>query len=163
MANLYDYEVSKDGKPTTLKEYQGKVLLIVNTASKCGFTSQYEGLEKLRRDYHEKGFEVLAFPCNQFGGQEPGTDEEIQQFCATRFSVSFPVFSKVDVNGDSAHPLFEHLKSGAKGILGTSAIKWNFTKFLVDREGKVLYRYAPNDTPASLAKAVESVLETGHL
>lgn len=147
-----------NGRSATLEEYRGKVLLIVNTASQCGFTPQYQGLEALHSKYKDRGFEVLGFPCNQFGGQEPGSSEQIAEFCETRFKVSFPMFEKVEVNGPSAHPLFVQLKSGAKGLLGTESIKWNFTKFLVDREGRVVKRFAPKDEPASIAPAIEALL-----
>jgi glutathione peroxidase len=147
-----------DGSAASLEPYRGKVLLIVNTASKCGFTPQYEGLEALHRDYAERGFEVLAFPCNQFGGQEPGDAAEIANFCTLTYDVTFPVFAKVDVNGSNADPLFERLKSDAPGVLGSKAIKWNFTKFLVDREGTVLDRYAPTTKPEDIRKDIEKLL-----
>lgn len=147
-----------DGREVPLSEYRGKVLLIVNTASRCGFTPQYEGLEQLWRDYRDRGFAVLGFPCNQFGGQEPGDEEQIREFCATSFDVSFPMFAKVDVNGPGAHPLFEYLKSQQKGLL-TRAIKWNFTKFLVDRKGRVVGRYAPTDKPEDLRADIERLLD----
>nr|WP_062310510.1 glutathione peroxidase [Alicyclobacillus sendaiensis] len=156
---IYDFEVEKaDGTRIPLREYQGKVLLVVNTASKCGFTPQYEGLQKLYEDYRDRGFEVLAFPCNQFGNQEPGSNEEIQTFCRTTYRVTFPVFAKVDVNGPNAHLLFEYLKKEAKGALGTEAIKWNFTKFLVDRNGRVVKRYAPQTSPESIREDIEACL-----
>ncbi|WP_367306756.1 glutathione peroxidase [Alicyclobacillus acidocaldarius] len=156
---IYDFEVEKaDGAKISMREYQGKVLLIVNTASKCGFTPQYEGLQKLYELYRDRGFEVLAFPCNQFGNQEPGSNEEIQTFCSTTYRVTFPVFAKVDVNGPNAHPLFEHLKKQAKGALGSEAIKWNFTKFLVDRDGRVVKRYAPQTSPESIREDIEACL-----
>lgn len=159
MASLYDIPVkSIDGSEQTLAPYQGKVLVIVNTASQCGFTPQYKGLERLHRELGPKGVEVLGFPCNQFGAQEPGTEEEIKSFCSRTYDVSFPMFAKVDVNGEHAHPLFEHLKSEKPGLLGTEAIKWNFTKFLVGRDGKVLKRYAPTDTPESIRADVEKAL-----
>jgi glutathione peroxidase len=141
-----------------MRDYAGKTLLIVNVASRCGFTPQYAGLEALYRKYGEKGFVVLGFPCNQFGAQEPGADSEIAQFCATSYDVTFPMFSKIDVNGEKAHPLYRWLKHAAPGLLGSEAIKWNFTKFLVDRSGKVVRRFASTDTPQSLEKAIESVL-----
>ncbi|MCB9520899.1 MAG: glutathione peroxidase [Myxococcales bacterium] len=147
-----------DGTQTTLAEYAGKVLLIVNTASKCGFTPQYAGLESLYRSLADQGVAVLGFPCNQFGAQEPGDAAEIQQFCSLTYDVSFPMFAKVDVNGPGAHPLFQQLKAAAPGLLGTEAIKWNFTKFLVDRDGRVVKRYAPNDTPESIAADVKALL-----
>ncbi|PVX31208.1 glutathione peroxidase [Sphingomonas pokkalii] len=147
-----------DGSSADLSAFTGQVLLIVNTASKCGFTPQYAELEQLWRIYRDRGFAVLAFPCNQFGGQEPGDAEEIAQFCSLRYDVTFPVFGKVDVNGANAAPLFERLKSEAPGVLGTEAIKWNFTKFLVDRNGKVVDRYAPTTSPRDLINPIESLL-----
>jgi|SRR5688572_27305299 len=146
------------GAATTLEPYQGKVLLIVNTASQCGFTPQYAGLEALHRRYKDRGLVVLGFPCDQFGHQEPGTSEEIASFCDSRFGVSFPMHAKVEVNGAGAHPLFVRLKEKAPGLLGTQAIKWNFTKFLVDRKGNVVERYAPNTTPEALAPDIEKLL-----
>ena len=159
MAGIYDFAV-KDihGKTVKLDAYKGKPLLIVNTASKCGFTPQYKGLEALYRKYKDQGLEVLGFPCNQFGGQEPGGEKEIAQFCELNFGVTFPMFAKVDVNGDGAAPLYRFLKAEKPGLLGSEAIKWNFTKFLVDRDGNVVKRYAPNDTPESIAKDVEKAL-----
>ena len=157
--DLYDIAVRTiDGETRSMRDYAGKTLLIVNVASRCGFTPQYAGLEALYRKYGEKGFVVLGFPCNQFGAQEPGADSEIGQFCATRYEVTFPMFSKIDVNGEKAHPLYRWLKHAAPGLLGSEAIKWNFTKFLVDRSGKVVRRFASTDTPQSLEKAIESVL-----
>lgn len=157
--NVYAFKgVTMQGKEVNLSDYKGKVLLIVNTASKCGFTPQFEGLETLYKDFKEKGVEVLGFPCNQFGHQDPGSNEEINQFCELNYGVSFPMFQKVDVNGDSAHPLFKYLKSQAPGLLGTQAIKWNFTKFLVDQNGKVVDRYAPTDTPQKIAKDIAKLL-----
>jgi glutathione peroxidase len=147
-----------NGTDTDLSAYAGKVLLIVNTASKCGFTPQYEGLEALHRQYSERGFEVLGFPCNQFGGQEPGDAAEIANFCSLTYDVTFPVFAKVDVNGDGAAPLFRHLKKAAPGLLGSEGIKWNFTKFLVDRDGAVVGRYAPTTKPADIGKDIEGLL-----
>jgi len=147
-----------DGTETTLASHRGKVLLIVNTASQCGFTPQYAGLEELWRTYRERGLVVLGFPCDQFGHQEPGTEQEIASFCESRFGVSFPLHAKIEVNGDGAHPLFVQLKQAAPGLLGTQAIKWNFTKFLVDRLGKVVARYAPNTTPAAIAPDIEKLL-----
>ncbi len=147
-----------DGSDTDLSPYAGKVLLIVNTASKCGFTPQYEGLEALHRKYGERGLAVLAFPCNQFGAQEPGDADEIASFCRLTYDVTFPVFAKVDVNGPAAAPLFQHLKQGAKGVLGSEAIKWNFTKFLVDRSGRVVARYAPSTKPEAIAADIERLL-----
>ena len=147
-----------DLEETTLEKYRGNVLLIVNTASKCGFTPQYEGLEALHRKYADRGLVVLGFPCNQFGAQEPGDETEIRSFCKLRYDVSFPMFAKLDVNGNDAHPLYRLLKSARPGLLGTEAIKWNFTKFLVDRDGAVIRRYAPSDTPESLEKDLEQAL-----
>ncbi len=147
-----------DGTQSDLSAYAGKVLLIVNTASKCGFTPQYEGLEALHRKYGGRGFEVLGFPCNQFGGQEPGDAAEIANFCSLTYDVTFPVFAKVDVNGDGAAPVFQHLKKAAPGLLGSEAIKWNFTKFLVDRDGTVVGRYAPTTKPADVEKDIEGLL-----
>ena len=158
MASIYDFTPRLlTGAPTPLKAFEGKALLIVNTASACGFTPQYKGLEKLQKTYGPLGFSVLGFPCNQFGGQEPGTSEDISDFCASHFSVTFPMFAKVDVNGSNADPLFAWLKSQKSGLLGAS-IKWNFTKFLVDRAGQVVGRFAPTATPASLTKQIEAVL-----
>jgi glutathione peroxidase len=147
-----------DGSPVSLEAYRGKVLLIVNTASKCGFTPQYEGLEALHRDYAARGFEVLGFPCNQFGAQEPGDAAEIANFCTLTYDVTFPVFAKVDVNGTDADPLFERLKADAPGLLGSKGIKWNFTKFLVNREGVVVDRYAPTTKPEDIRKDIEALL-----
>jgi len=159
MGSVYDYKAkSLDGRDVPLSDYQGKVLLIVNTASECGFTPQYAGLEELYKAYHDKGLAVLGFPCNQFGGQEPGTAEQIGAFCTKNYGVTFPMFAKVEVNGDNADPLWTYLKSEKPGLLGTKSIKWNFTKFLVDRSGKVVERYASNDTPASLRPAIEKLL-----
>ena len=159
MASLYDITVDDiHGKPVKLSRYKGKVLLIVNTASECGFTPQYKGLEQLYGKLHDKGLEVLGFPCNQFGAQEPGSEKEIEQFCELNYGVTFPMFAKVDVNGASASPLFQHLKSAKKGLLGSEAIKWNFTKFLVDREGNVVERYAPKTEPKELEADVKKLL-----
>ncbi len=159
MTAITDFTVkAANGTPASLEAYRGKVLLIVNTASKCGFTPQYEGLEALHRDYAARGFEVLGFPCNQFGGQEPGDAAEIANFCSLTYNVTFPVFAKVDVNGGEADPLFERLKADAPGVLGSKAIKWNFTKFLVDREGKVVDRYAPTTKPADIRADIETLL-----
>ncbi len=156
---IADFKVKKpNGEMVDLADKQGKVLLVVNTASKCGFTPQYDGLEKLWKDYGDKGFEVLAFPCNQFGGQEPGTADEIESFCKVNFGLSFPLMAKIEVNGDSADPLYDWLKKEAPGILGSKAIKWNFTKFLIGRDGKVVRRYAPTDKPESIAKDIEKLL-----
>jgi glutathione peroxidase len=157
--SLYDFDAQTlDGKAVSLKDYAGKALLIVNTASKCGFTPQYEGLEALYRKYKDRGFEVLGFPCNQFGAQEPGNAEEIASFCSLTYDVTFPMFGKVEVNGPKTHPLYAYLKSAQKGLLGSEGIKWNFTKFLVDKSGKVVDRYAPTVTPAELDKAVAKLL-----
>jgi glutathione peroxidase len=159
MTAITDFEVrAADGGPASLDTWRGKVLLIVNTASRCGFTPQYDGLEDIHRRFGDRGFEVLAFPCNQFGGQEPGTAEEIASFCSTTFDVTFPVFGKVDVNGPGADPLFERLKDEAPGLLGSKAIKWNFTKFLVDRTGRAVRRYAPQTRPEDLAADIEALL-----
>ena len=156
---LYDFSASRlNGDQQDLGAYRGKVLLIVNTASQCGFTPQYTGLEELYRMFRERGFAVLGFPCNQFGEQEPGDAEAIGQFCQTRYDVTFPLFAKIEVNGDNAHPLYVWLKHEAAGVLGTEAIKWNFTKFLIDREGKVVHRYAPATRPDELLEAVEALL-----
>ena len=159
MTSIYEFAVDDiHGKKVKLSHYRDRVLLIVNTASKCGFTPQYKGLETLYAKYHKKGLDVLGFPCNQFGAQEPGTEDEIAQFCELNFGVTFPLFAKVDVNGDDAAPLFKYLKAEKPGLLGIEAIKWNFTKFLVDRKGRVLARYAPQDTPESLAADIEKAL-----
>ena len=159
MASIYDFTV-KDihDKPVKLDRYKGKVVLVVNTASKCGFTPQYKGLEALHKKYHAKGLEVLGFPCNQFGAQEPGSESEIEQFCELNYGVTFPMFAKIDVNGKNTAPVYEYLKSAKPGLLGSEAIKWNFTKFLVDRSGKVIARFAPNDTPEAIAGDVEKAL-----
>ncbi len=157
---IYNFSVKdKNDQDISLEDYKGKVLLIVNTASKCGFTPQYEGLENLYEKYKDQGFEVLAFPCNQFGAQEPGNSEEIQSFCSLNFGTKFPIFKKVNVNGSDAAPLYDFLKEKAPGILGTKAIKWNFTKFLVDQEGNVLKRYAPKDRPEDLSQDIEKLLK----
>lgn len=154
MSEIYNFKVTDiNGQEKTLEEYRGKKLLIVNVASKCGFTPQYTGLEELGQKYADKVV-VLGFPCNQFGGQEPGSEEEIKSFCDLTYKVTFPMFSKVEVNGDGAHPLFEYLKSEAPGLMGSKAIKWNFTKFLVDENGKVLKRFAPKDKPEAIAKEI---------
>jgi glutathione peroxidase len=175
----HDFTVdTADGSPQRLSDYAGKVLLVVNTASKCGLTPQYEGLEKLYRDFKDQGLEVLGFPCNQFGGQEPGTDAEIQEFCSTNFDVSFPVFAKVDVNGEDAHPLFAYLRSEDPGdfsaetapglynhiakmkpeTIGTDEVKWNFTKFLIGRDGEVVRRYEPSVTPEQIRADLDAAL-----
>ncbi len=159
MSGITDFTVkAADGSPVDLSRYAGRVLLIVNTASKCGFTPQYEGLEALHRRFEGQGLTVLGFPCNQFGAQEPGDAAEIANFCSLTYDVTFPVLAKVDVNGDHAEPLFQWLKAEAPGFLGTKAIKWNFTKFLVNRDGKVVDRYAPTAKPEDLAKDIEGLL-----
>jgi glutathione peroxidase len=159
MDTLFSITVKKlDGKQETLKTYEGKVILVVNTASLCGFTPQYEGLQKLYLKYATKGFVVLGFPCDQFGNQEPGSSEEIQNFCQTRFSITFPLFEKVEVNGPNTHPLFAALKKQGPGLLGSEAIKWNFTKFLIDRKGQVVTRFAPTTKPEDLEKEIEALL-----
>jgi len=159
MTTIADFTVAaNDGTTVDLAAKRGKVLLVVNTASQCGFTPQYEGLETLWRKYRDRGFEVLAFPCNQFGGQEPGDAEEIAQFCQVNFGVSFPLMAKVEVNGAGASPLFDWMKREAPGLMGSKAIKWNFTKFLVDREGHVVRRYGPTDKPEKLAADIEALL-----
>lgn len=158
-SSLYDFNATLlDGSPLSLDSYRGKVLLIVNTASACGFTPQYAGLETLYRKWQAAGLVVLGFPCNQFGAQEPGDAAAIGQFCQTNFGVSFPLFAKIDVNGENAHPLYVWLKQSAPGVLSTEAIKWNFTKFLVNREGKVIERYAPTTRPEDIAGAIEALL-----
>lgn len=158
--SIYEFEVKTiDGKTTTLREFEGKFLVIVNVASKCGFTPQYEGLEKLYRKYREKGLVILGFPCNQFGSQEPGDEAEIKNFCTLQYDVTFPLFGKVSVNGPDTTPLYAFLKSEEKGLLGTEAIKWNFTKFLVGRDGKVLKRLAPQATPEALEKEIVKYVE----
>ncbi|WP_375422307.1 glutathione peroxidase [uncultured Sphingomonas sp.] len=159
MTAITDYEVrAADGGPATLDTWRGKVLLIVNTASKCGFTPQYEGLEALHRDLGDRGFEVLAFPCNQFGAQEPGDAAEIANFCSLTYDVTFPVFAKIDVNGPDADPLFDRLKADAPGVLGSRAIKWNFTKFLIDRQGRAVRRYAPTTKPDDIEADILKLL-----
>ena len=161
MSDLYDTPVRRlDGSDTTLADWRGKVLLIVNTASQCGFTPQYAGLEALYEKYKDRGFAVLGFPCNQFGAQEPGTADDIGAFCEKNYGVSFPMFDKIDVNGPNAHPLYVHLKREAPGILGTDGIKWNFTKFLVARDGKVVARFAPTTSPNALDSDVLALLDS---
>lgn len=156
---VYDFEArTLDGKPAPLGDFAGQVLLIVNTASKCGFTPQFTGLEALWETYRHRGFTVLGFPCNQFGGQEPGNAEEIASFCALTYEVTFPMMTKIDVNGPSTAPLYVWLKSQKRGLLGTAAVKWNFTKFLVDRQGLVIGRFGPTTEPKSLTKAIEAAL-----
>ncbi len=157
--SIYEHSVRTiDGQDSTLDAYKGKVLLIVNVASKCGFTPQYKGLEALYEEYADRGFAVLGFPCNQFGHQEPGNEADIKSFCSLTYEVSFPMFSKVDVNGPHAHPLYQELKASQKGLLGSEGIKWNFTKFLVDREGNVVGRFGSVDKPESLKKKIEALL-----
>jgi glutathione peroxidase len=157
--SVYDYSAKTlDGQDVSLADYRGQVLLIVNTASKCGFTPQYEGLEALYKAHKDRGFTVLAFPCNQFGAQEPGNAEEIANFCSLTYDVTFPVMSKIDVNGADAHPLYKFLKKEQKGLLGTEAIKWNFTKFLIGKDGEVVERFAPTVKPEDLKVAVEALL-----
>lgn len=159
MTTVYDFEAQDiGGKTVALSKYKGKVLLIVNTASACGFTPQFGGLEKLHEQFGKDGLVVLGFPCNQFGAQDPGSDGEIASFCQVNYGVSFPMMSKIDVNGPQAHPLFNWLTSEKKGFLGSSVIKWNFTKFLVGKDGEVIKRYAPQDAPESLAKDVQAAL-----
>ncbi|MBL8681912.1 MAG: glutathione peroxidase [Myxococcales bacterium] len=159
MTKIYDFTMDGlTGQPIALDTFKGKVLLIVNTASKCGFTPQYQGLEELHKKLKDRGLEVLGFPCNQFGKQEPGSNDEIATFCERNYGVSFTMFDKIDVNGSNAAPLYEYLKHEAPGLLGSKAIKWNFTKFLVDRSGKVVRRYAPNTTPAEIEKDILELL-----
>ena len=159
MSELYKLSArALDGSTRSMKDCKGRVLLFVNVASGCGFTPQYEGLEALWRKYGERGLTVLGFPCNQFGGQEPGNEAAIGEFCSLNYEVSFPMFAKVDVNGANTHPIFAFLKAGATGVLGTEAVKWNFTKFLVDRKGKVVGRYASATKPGDLATAIEELL-----
>ena len=157
--SVHDFSVKKpDGSEQKLADFKGGPILIVNTASKCGFTPQYKGLEALHRKYGPKGLTVIGFPCNQFGAQEPGDAEEIKNFCSLNYDVTFPLMAKVEVNGDGAEPLFTHLKGEKPGLLGTKGIKWNFTKFLVDKQGNVVGRYAPTDKPESLEKDIEKLL-----
>ena len=159
MTTAYDFSARDiDGNEQSLSKYKGEALLIGNVASKCGFTPQYTGLEALQKEYHAKGFEVLGFPCDQFGHQEPGDEAEIRNFCSLTYDVSFPMFAKIEVNGSGAHPLYEWLKKEKSGLLGIGAIKWNFTKFLVDREGNVIKRYAPTDKPEAIGKDVAKLL-----
>jgi len=159
MATVYDFS-AKDikGQDVELNNYAGKALLIVNTASKCGFTPQYKGLQKIYTELKDEGLEILGFPCNQFGKQEQGNEEEIASFCDLNFNVSFPMFSKIEVNGDDAHPLYKHLKEEAPGALGIKAIKWNFTKFLVNPQGEVIGRYAPTTKPEDMVKDIKKAL-----
>lgn len=159
MTTIADFEVTTNrGETLDLGTKKGKVLLVVNTASKCGFTPQYDGLEALYQQFKESDFEVLGFPCNQFGAQEPGNADEIAEFCKVNFGVTFPLMAKVDVNGADASPLFDWMKAEKKGLMGSTSIKWNFTKFLIDRDGEVVKRYGPQDAPASIAKDIEKLL-----
>ena len=159
MSTAHDFSAKlATGEETSLAQFQGPVLLIVNTASKCGFTPQYTGLESLQQRYGPRGFSVLAFPCNQFGAQEPGSEEEIQSFCEMNYQTTFPLFSKIEVNGAASHPLFTHLKEQAPGVLGSKRIKWNFTKFLVNQQGEVVKRYAPSTKPETIATDIEALL-----
>jgi glutathione peroxidase len=158
-STVYDFSCETPaGKKKSLADYKGKVLLVVNTASKCGFTPQFAGLEELYEKHKGKGFEILGFPCNQFGKQDPGSNDEIMEFCQLNYGVSFPMFGKIEVNGSGTDPLFKHLKKEAPGALGTERIKWNFTKFLIDTDGNVVKRYAPTDKPAAIEKDVEKLL-----
>lgn len=158
--SVHDFTVKDiDGNEVSLSKFKGKVLLIVNVASECGYTKQYSGLQSLYKTYKDKGLVVLGFPCNQFGGQEPGTEEQIKSFCESNFGVEFPMFAKIDVNGDNAHPLYVYMKSEAKGTLGTQAIKWNFAKFLVDKNGKVVDRIGTQTTPESMTSQIEKLLK----
>ncbi len=160
MKSIYDYKVDDSQKnPVSLSDYKGKTLLIVNVASRCGLTPQYKGLQELYSKYSNKDFEILAFPCNQFGAQEPGSNEEIKEFCDINFNVSFQIFDKINVNGSSASPLFKHLKNEAKGVMGSEAIKWNFTKFLIDNNGSVIKRYSPQTTPDKIDKDLSKILD----
>jgi glutathione peroxidase len=157
--SLYEIQVTTiNGKPGTLARFRGKTLLIVNVASNCGFTPQYHGLEALWRRHKDKGLVVLGFPCDQFGQQEPGDEREIQQFCSTSYDVTFPMFAKIEVNGPGAHPLYRHLTTERRGLLGSRAVKWNFTKFLVNRDGEVVKRYAPTDTPEAIEQEIVKLL-----
>ncbi|PIK15063.1 glutathione peroxidase [Halobacteriovorax sp. JY17] len=157
--SVYDYKVKNNKKEEVeLSNYKDKVLLVVNTASKCGFTPQYAGLEELYKKYKDQGFEVLAFPCNQFGSQEPGSNEEIASFCDLQFNISFPLFDKIDVNGSDTHPLYEYLKNQAPGLLGSKKIKWNFTKFLISKDGEMITRFAPTSKPESLESDIKKLL-----
>ena len=161
MNSIYDISCQRiTGEDQPLSTFKSKVLLIVNTASKCGFTPQFQGLETLYTEYQSQGFEVLGFPCNQFGSQDPGTHEEILHFCQTNYGVSFPMFAKIEVNGPNAHPLYQHLKNQVPGLMGSKAIKWNFTKFLVDQSGKIQERFAPNTKPEDLASTIQQLLNT---
>ena len=158
--NIYNHSCNDNsGNLQNLSAFEGQTLLIVNTASKCGFTPQYNGLQELQEKFKDSGFSVLAFPCNQFGGQEPGSSEEIQEFCTVNYGINFPIFEKVDVKGEDAHPLFKYLTSEKKGLLGSESIKWNFTKFLINKEGKPIARFAPNTTPEKISKEIENLLK----
>lgn len=157
--SIYEFSATNiKGQEINLADYQGKVILIVNTASKCGFTPQFEGLENLHGELESEGLVILGFPCNQFGSQDPGADGQIEEFCQLNYGVSFPMFSKIDVNGGDAHPLFSYLKKEARGVLGSKTIKWNFTKFLINREGEVVARYAPNDKPEDIKADIQKLL-----
>ncbi|HEX5360438.1 MAG TPA: glutathione peroxidase [Fluviicoccus sp.] len=159
MTNIYDFTATTiTGQEKPMADFKGQVVLVVNTASKCGLTPQFKGLEALYESYKDKGLMVLGFPCNQFANQDPAGNDEISQFCELNYGVTFPMFAKIDVNGDAAHPLFKHLKSSAPGLLGSEAIKWNFTKFLVDRNGNVVERYAPTTEPEKISKDIEKLL-----
>jgi glutathione peroxidase len=159
MSNIYNFDCKNHlGENVSLSDYQGQVLLIVNTASKCGFTPQYEGLNELHEKYHSKDFSVLGFPCNQFGGQEPGSNEEIQNFCSLNFQTTFPVFGKIDVNGERADPLYQYLTEAQPGILGTKKIKWNFTKFLINKNGEVVKRFASSTKPKDISNSIEALI-----
>ncbi|WP_309498119.1 glutathione peroxidase [Sulfurovum sp.] len=160
MKHFYNFKANTiTGEEISMSQYKGKVLLVVNVASECGFTPQYEGLETLYQTYKKEGFEILAFPCNQFGGQEPGTSEQIQNFCNVKFNTTFPLFEKIDVNGDTAHPLYVFLKNEAPGFLGSQSIKWNFTKFLLDNNGAVIARYGSSTKPKEISKEIEKELK----
>ena len=159
MTTLHDFTADTlEGQPRSLADFRGQVVLVVNVASKCGFTPQYTGLEALWKEYGPKGLAVVGFPCNQFGAQEPGSAADIRQFCSLTYPVSFPLFAKVEVNGANAHPIYNFLKTGAPGVLGTEAVKWNFTKFLVAKDGRVVERYAPSTTPAALKADIDELL-----
>lgn len=163
MSSLYDIAITrKDGSEIELSQYRGKVLLIVNTASKCGFTPQFDDLEKLNKTYQDQGLTILGFPCNQFGNQDPGSQEEIESFCQLNFGVTFPVMRKIDVNGDDAAPLFDYLKKTAPGLLGSTRIKWNFTKFLISADGTTIKRYGPATKPGKIAGDIEALLKEGN-
>ncbi|MEP6483283.1 MAG: glutathione peroxidase [Rudaea sp.] len=159
MTTIYDFSAKTiDGDEQKLDAYKGKTVLVVNVASKCGFTPQYKGLEDMYEKHHDQGLVVLGFPCDQFGHQEPGNEAEIKNFCSLTYDVNFPMFAKIEVNGDNTHPLYKYLKREAKGLLGSESIKWNFTKFLIDKTGKVVKRYAPTDSPVSIEKEIEPLL-----